>query len=300
MTPTVDGHEIKVSHREKLFFADAGVTKGGLVDYYARIAPHMRPLLDGHPLAMHRYPDGIDADGFLQKEAPAGLPGWVTTAAMPKQSGTVHQVVADNEATLVELANLGCVSLHALLSRADRPHHPDEMIIDLDPGEERSTVPFAATAVRDLLDELGLPTYAKSTGSRGIHVHVPLDRSADFDTTHTLSAEITHVLATRHPDRLTTALRIADRRGRLFLDTLRNGYAQLAVAPYSLRARPEAPIAIPIDWNEATSADFDPRRITIANVFRRLAQKDDPWRGMRQAATSLRGAQARLEELARG
>lgn len=294
MRRNVDGHDIEISNRDKVFFRGSGITKGDVVDYYERIAGRMIPLIEGHPLAMRRFPDGTDHGGFVQKAASPYFPDWITTVEVTKQSGTLRQVVADNAATLVYLANLGCVSLHPMLSRADRPHHPDQMIFDLDPGDDFSEVPFAARVLHGLLDDLGLPAYAKSTGSRGIHVHVPLDRSADFDRTGAFTKAVARVLADRHPDRLTTALRIADRKGRLFLDTLRNSYAQLAVAPYSLRARPGAPIAIPLDWDEATTSRFDPRRITIANVFRRLSQKDDPWQGMRLAATSLDDAETRL------
>lgn len=290
-TIRVDSHDIDLSNLDKVFFPDSGITKGDVVDYYRRIAGTMLTHLHGRPLVMQRFPDGIDGDGFIQKQAPDYFPDWIATVELPKEDGSVRHVVVDSPATIAYLANQGCISFHALLSRAERPEHPAELVFDLDPpdGDDGAgaEVAFAAREIHHLLTELRVSGYAKSSGSRGIHVHVPLDGQATFDEARDFSQAVGDLLASRHPDRLTTAQRKTDRQGRLFIDTLRNAYAQHAVAPYSLRARPGAPVAIPLDWDEATSPSFDPQRITLANVFRRVVQKDDPWAEMPQAAASL-------------
>lgn len=286
----VDGHDIDLSNPDKVFFPDSGITKGDVVDCYRRIADTMLDHLRGRPLVMQRFPDGIDGDGFIQKQAPDYFPDWIATVELSKEDGSVRHVVADSPATIAYLANQGCISFHALLSRAERPEHPAELVFDLDPpddDEAGAAVAFAARELHHLLTELRVSGYAKSSGSRGIHVHVPLDGQAAFDEDRGFSQAVGDLLASRHPDRLTTAQRKADRQGRLFIDTLRNAYAQHAVAPYSLRARPGAPVAVPLDWDEATSSSFDPQRITLANVFRRIAHKDDPWAAMPQASASL-------------
>lgn len=298
-TLELDSHTIEVSNEDKLYFPDAGLTKGDLVDYYRRVADTMLPHVEGRPLVMHRFPDGIQGDGFIQKEVSRHFPDWVTTAELRKEGGTVTHVVADSAATLTYLAGQACITPHVWLSRVDRPEHPDQLVFDLDPpgGAGGAVVAHAARALRQVLDELELPAYAKSSGSKGLHVHVPLDRSATFDATRPFSKGVGDLVAARHPDRITTAARKAERKGRLFLDTLRNSYAQHAAAPYAVRALPGAPVAVPLDWDEATSSRFDPRRVTVENVFRRLAQKDDPWAGMHRSATSLDDARRRLQEV---
>jgi len=244
---------------------------------------------------MQRFPNGIDGEGFIQKEVPRYFPDWIERATLAKRKGTVTHVLGNDAATLVYLASQAMVTPHVWLSRADQPDHPDQLIFDLDPGEDAHVVPRAAAAVRDLLDRLGLPAYAKSSGSRGIHVHVPLDRSASFDEVATFALDAARVLEHENPDELSTSFRKSDREGRLFLDTLRNAYAQHAVAPYGVRPEPDAPVAVPIDWDEATAADFDPQRVTVANVFRRLSRKKDPWEGMMRHAQSLTKARERLD-----
>jgi bifunctional non-homologous end joining protein LigD len=206
-------------------------------------------------------------------------------------------VVVDNAATLVYLADQACLTPHVWLSRTDRPDHPDRMVFDLDPGtEDLPLLRDTARRLRDLLDELGLPAFPKSTGSKGVHVEVPLDRAASFDEVRDFARAIARVLTDDDPGRVTTEQRKVKRKGRLFLDTYRNGYGQTAVPPYAVRALPGAPVAVPLDWGEALASDFHPRRYTLANVFRRLGQKQDPWAGIDEAAVSLEKARRRLEE----
>lgn len=281
----VDGHEIELSNRDKLFFPDAGITKGDLVDYYRRIAKVALPHYRGRPLSMQRFPDGVAGEGFFQKHAPDYFPCWIETAELAKQDGAVRHVVANSAASLAYLANQGMITPHLGLSRVDDIDRPDRLIFDLDPSDgDFARVQTAARHVREALDALEAPSFVQTTGSRGLHVVVPLDRSAGFDAVRAAAQRIAEALAARHRDALTVAQRKAKRGSRVYLDTARNAYGQTAVAPYGVRARPGAPVATPLDWDEALDSAMAPRNYTISNIFRRLGNKADPWRGIDRSA----------------
>jgi bifunctional non-homologous end joining protein LigD len=293
------GHAVEISNPKKVLFPDVGLTKRDLAEYYSRIAETMLPYIEGRPVHMHRFPDGIDGEDFHQKRVPDHFPSWIRRAQVPKRSGgSVTHAVCENAATLVYLADEACITPHVWLSRVDRLEHPDELIFDLDPpNDDFELVCAAARSIRETLEKVGLSAYVKTTGSRGLHVLTPLDRSADFDAVRSFARGVAEAVAARDPDRVTTEQRKEKRKGRLFLDTLRNGYAQTAVPPYAVRARPGAPVAAPLEWEELSGAGLHSARYTTRNVFRRLARKDDPWRGMWQAASSLGEARHRLDEL---
>jgi bifunctional non-homologous end joining protein LigD len=293
----VGRHVIETSNEDKILFPDPGFTKGDLIDYYASIAPRALPGLRNRPLVLQRFPDGIAAEGFYQKQVAEHFPDWISTVRVDKADGERQElVVCGNQATLVYLANLGCVTLHPWLSRVDRLDHPDQLIIDLDPeGDDFSAVRAAARACRRILDELELPAFVKTTGSRGLHIVVPLDRQADFDEVRGFARDVVELLAARHPEALTTEQRKRQRKGRVFLDVGRNAYAQTAVAAYAVRPLPGAPVATPIDWDELSRVEA--RTFTIESVLRRVAQRDDPWHGMGRRARGLGPARRRLERL---
>jgi bifunctional non-homologous end joining protein LigD len=296
---------VEITHPDKVLFPDDGITKADLAAYYQAVAPRMLPLIDGRPVTMQRFPNGIGQGGFLQKQIGKGFPDWVGRVTAPnrrtRQETTreeVTYVVCRTPDDLAYLANQGCITPHVWLSRADDLYRPDQMVFDLDPASaDLGVLRSAAAALHGLLGELGLPAFLKSSGSRGLHVVVPLVPAADTDTVNVFSLAVAEALAARHPEELTTEGRIAKRQGRLYLDTGRNGYAQTMAAPYAVRARPGAPVSVPLDWSEL--ADFDPRRHTMATIGERLAQPD-PWAGLEGAAARLDGAAARLAELARG
>lgn len=296
-------HTVEISHPDKVYFPDDGLTKAGLVGYYRRIADVMLPYLRDRPTTLHRFPDGIDGDGFFQQQRPDFLPDWVAGAELPKrEGGSFTHTVIDSAAALVAIVNTGCITPHLWLSRTDEPELPDQMIFDLDPppGGSFGEVRFAARRLRRLLDELELPSLVKTTGSTGLHVVVPLRAEADFDQVRAFARRAAELLAKRHPERLTLEQSKRARRGRLFLDTLRNAYGQHAVAPYAVRALPGAPVATPLDWSELGGSDMGPRRYTVGNLFRRLGQRDDPWSGAWRSAVTLEGAFERLEALEDG
>jgi bifunctional non-homologous end joining protein LigD len=295
----VEGRRVKLSNLEKVLFPAAGLTKADLIDYYERIAQVMLPHLTGRPLSLERYPDGVEAEGFMQKNASPYFPKWIRRARLAKQDGAVAHVVADAAPTLVYLANQACVSLHVGLSRTDRIDHPDRMVLDLDPSDEDfEKVRRAAKDARALLEELGLVPFLQTTGSRGLHLWVPLDRSADFDEVREFASALAEVLVARRPEELTTAQRKAKRGDRVLLDVARNAYAQTAVAPYSVRARPQATVATPLEWAELDDARLASQRYTIKNLFRRLAKKGDPWAEIGRYPCGLTAARERLMALA--
>jgi bifunctional non-homologous end joining protein LigD len=300
MAPTieVDGYEIALSSADKVLFPAAGISKGDLIDYYRQIAPTMLPHIAGRPLSLQRYPDGIEAGGFMQKNASDYFPDWIRRARLTKEDGEVEHVVAEDAATLVYLANQACITLHAGLSRIDRIDHPDVMVLDFDPSDEDfAKVKRAAKDARCLLDEVGLTSFVQATGSRGLHVWVPLDRAMTFDEVREVAAGLAETLTARRPDERTTAQRKAKRGDRVFIDIARNAYAQTVVAPYAVRARPQASVATPLDWDELDS-DLKPDRYTIRNLFRRLAQKPDPWAEIGKHGQSLAPARDKLAALA--
>jgi bifunctional non-homologous end joining protein LigD len=293
---------VKLSHPDKVLFPDDGVTKAELADYYLTVAPLMLPLVSGRPVTMQRFPNGIGRGGFLQKQIGDYFPDWIERVTAPNRrtrTGTTREEVtymvcraADD---LAYLANQACITPHVWLSRAPAIYQPDQIVFDLDPAStDPRVLRLAAAALHQLLDELGLPAFLKSSGSRGLHVVVPLVPTEDTDPVKIFSVAVTEVLAARHPDELSTEARIADRHGRLYLDIGRNGYAQTVAAPYAVRALPGAPVSVPLDWSELD--EFDPRRHTVRNIADRLA-RPDPWAGIEAAAATLDGARSRLAEL---
>lgn len=298
-TVPVAGRTVDVSNVDKVLFPEDGITKGELVDYYQRVAEHMVPHLEGYPLALHRFPDGIEADGFFQKDVSDSFPEWIDRVELERErGGTVTHVVCNDAAALVYLADQAVITPHRLLGPADQPRRPREIVVDLDPpGDDPELVRHAARLLRELLDEANLPGFVKATGSKGVHVHIPLDGRAPFDEARPFARKLAHTLAARDPERLTVEQRKDQRRDRLFVDWLRNSYGQHAAAPYAVRPLPGAPVAAPLTWDEATRSGFQPRRYTIRNLFRRLGQTSDPWAGLRRRARSLHAAERQLEDV---
>ncbi|MBC2903081.1 non-homologous end-joining DNA ligase [Streptomyces cupreus] len=291
---------VEVHRSAKVLFPGDGdtkeYTKGDLVDYYRSVAPFMLPHLRGRPLMLERHPDGLGGPKFMQKNTPDSYPDWVTRVEVPKEGGTVCHTVCDDTATLVLLADQASLTLHRWLSRVGRLDRPDRMVFDLDPAEEDfGQVREAAWLLGELLDELKLPSALMTTGSRGVHVIVPLNGHHDFDEVREFARDVADTLAAAHPDRLTTAARKKDRGDRLYLDVQRNAYAQTAVVPLTVRARPGAPVAVPIDWTALDDPDLDARRWTIADAVDQA--RTNPWAGVLNRGRALGPARRRLNAL---
>lgn len=279
-TETLDiaGHEIEISNADKVLFPDDGITKADLAQYYARIAEVLLPHCRDRPLTLERFPDGIETDGFFQKNAPDHFPDWIARAEMPKEDGTVSHALARTAADLVYLADQGCVTLHVGVARADRPDRADRLVFDLDPSDDDfGRVQEAAGRVRDALDAREVPSFVQTTGSRGLHVVVPIRRRAEFDALRGFMRGIAREIAEAHPALATVEQRKRERGDKVLIDTFRTAAGQTFVAPYSVRARPGAPVATPLSWEDALSSDMSPRKYGIDNIFRRLAQTPDPW-----------------------
>lgn len=291
---------MEVSHADRVMFPGEGITKGEIVDYYRRVAPVMVPHIRNRPLMLERYREGIDHGGFYQKEAAEHFPAFIRRVEVPKAGGVVHHPVVDSEDGLVYLANQGTITFHVWPAQADHLRQPDRLIVDLDPPDAAgafATVRATALKLRKLFDRLGLVAFVQTTGSRGLHVVAPLVPGPDTDEVLAFAHAVAQSLAESDPGRLTTEFRKAKRGRRVYLDVARNGYAQTVVAPYSVRGRPAAPVATPLDWDEVRTTRLAPDRWTITNVFRRLGAKADPWRGMDRHARPLADAWARLEGL---
>jgi bifunctional non-homologous end joining protein LigD len=295
---------IELSNAGKVLFPGEGITKRDLADYYRDVAGQMLPLVRDRPVSMIRFPDGIAAPGIVQKNVPAYFPDWITRARVRKEGGWLQQVVIDKTATLVYLAGQACIELHGFLSRLDRIREPDQLIFDLDPPDDHrfDDVRVCALRLGELLsDELGLPTFVKTTGGNGLHVHVPLTASDDFDAVREFARQVTGLLAVRNPDLVTTEQRKAKRGPRIYADIMRNGYAQLAVAPYSVRARPGAPVATPLSWDEVVDKSLSPGQFTLRTLPGRIRGSGPaagPWAGMARRRTGLARARAALRRLA--
>lgn len=291
----VDGHEIEIGHPDKLLFRSPDITKLELAEYYRKISGVALRHYRDRALSMHRYPDGIEDKGFFQKNIGDHFPEWIERKSLPKKDGEVTHVVANDAATLVYLADQACITPHLSLSRIDRPDYPDRMIFDLDPSDEDfDKVRETARHLEKFLGEMKLSSFVQTTGSRGLHVLVPLDRSLEFEQVREFSHRVCRELVDQYPDLMTVEQRKNKRGKRVFLDDLRNAYGQTSVAPYAVRARPGAPVAAPLDWDEVNQDDLDPQKYNIRNIFRRLGQMNDPWADIARHAQGLEEARRRL------
>jgi bifunctional non-homologous end joining protein LigD len=281
---------IDISSPDKLLFPDAGVTKLELAEYYASVGPTMVPYVRDRPITIHAFPSGIEKEGVYIKSAPRHFPDWIERATIPKRGGTVTHVLANETATLVYLAGQNCITPHIHLSRADEPDVPDRVIFDLDPPEGTSfaDVRAAARAVGELLRERGYATYAMVTGSKGVHVVIPIRRGPHFAEVYQWAKAVGEEVAAEAPDKLTLEFLKANRDGRIYVDVRRNAYAQHAVAPYAVRPRPTAPVAMPIHWDELSARKLDPQGWTVRTVPERLEAEGDAWKGMARHARALR------------
>jgi bifunctional non-homologous end joining protein LigD len=284
-----------ITHPEKILFPGDGITKGELAAYYEAVAPVMLPHLRGRPVTMERYPAGIGEKGFYQKDVSRGSPEWLSRVEVPKKDGKVRHPLVRDRRSLLWIANQNCITLHVWPSRAPKLYQPDLCVFDLDPSEDEPDIlREAALGLRDLLDELGLPSWVKTSGSKGFHIVVPLDAKAGFDEVSGFAHAVGALLVERHPKHLTQEFGKADRGGRIFVDTGRNGYSATFAAAYTVRPKPGAPVSAPCAWEELERGEVGPRTFTLSTMARRIAEAGDLWSGMRKLGRSLRRAAARL------
>jgi len=288
-----------ITHPEKILFPDVGITKGELASYYERVAPVMLPHLRRRPITMERYHRGIASPGFFQKDVSKGFPEWLERVEVPKHGGTVHHPIANDTRSLLWLANQNSITIHVWPSRTPNLYNPDICIFDLDPSkeDEPETLARAALNLRDLLTELGLPGWIKTSGSKGFHIAVPLDGKSDFGSVARFAHEVGRVLVQRDPDHLTQEFAKVDRGGRILVDTGRNGYSATYAATYTVRAKPGAPVSAPCTWEELESGDVGPKTFTLRTMAQRISAVGDLWSDMLKKKRSLRRPIERLKKL---
>ena len=276
---TVGRRSIPISHPGKQLFTSPAISKLTLARHYARVSEAMLPHVRDRPLALEAFPQGIAGQGFFMKSVPAHFPDWITTTEVPKRGGSLIQVLANDPATLVYLAGQNVVTPHVWLARTIDLRRPDRLIIDLDPspGVSFADVRAAARDAGERLRAAGLATFAMVTGSRGVHVVSPLRPEAEFATVHRLARALAEAMVSDAPNRLTLEWHRSERGRRIYLDVNRIAYAQHVVAPYGVRARSRAPVAMPIAWEELSDPRLRPDRWTVRTVAGRLESDGDAW-----------------------
>ena len=287
----VGRRNVRITHRDKVLFSQAGVNKLDLARHFERVAPVMLPYVSGRPLALQAFPNGIDQHGFFMKAVPDYFPDWVERVTLPKRGGRITHALAEDAATLAYLAGQNVVAIHGWLSKADEPRKPHILIIDFDPSKDGGfpDVRAAAREAGERLRDSGLSTYAMVTGSRGIHVVCPLRRGATFTQVHRFAKSLAQGMVEDNPRKLTLEYLKSNREDKIYVDVNRNAYAQHAVVPYSTRTKGKAPVAVPIHWDELSDSKLRADRWTVKNVGKRIDSEGDPWKGMFRWARTLPG-----------
>jgi bifunctional non-homologous end joining protein LigD len=287
-----------ITHPEKVLFPADGITKGDLARYYEGVAPLIVPHLRGRPITMERYPAGIQAKGFIQKDVSTGFPDWLERIELPKKAGTVHYPLASDARSLLWMVNQNSVTPHVWVSRLPDLDRPDVCVFDLDPArEEPAELRTAALQVRALLAELGLRSFVKTSGSKGFHIIVPLDGKSDAESVSRFADGCGAVLVQRDPAHLTQEFIKVDREGRILMDTGRNWPGATFAAPYAVRPKPGAPVSAPCTWEEVESGAAAPQTFTLRKMSDRIAETGDPWATFDEQRQSLEGAMQRLRAL---
>jgi len=288
-----------LTHPDKVLFPEDGITKGELAAYYEAIAPFMLPHLRARPVTMERYPSGIGKKGFWQKDVSKGFPDWLTRVEVPKKDGTVHHPLINDTRSLLWMTNQNTITPHVWVSRVPALHAPDVCVFDLDPPNEEAPdlLRAVALALRDLLSELGVPSWVKTSGSKGFHIIVSLDGSAKTGEVARFAHSVGALLVARDPDRLTQEFSKADRGGRILVDTGRNGYSATFAAAYAVRAKPGAPVSAPCTWEEIERGTVGPQTFTLRTMGARIAEAGDLWLTMSRQRQPLEAAKEKLSRI---
>jgi bifunctional non-homologous end joining protein LigD len=294
---------VAITHPDKVLFPAQGgyqaITKRELAAYYEAIAPMMVPHIRARPITMERYPSGIGGQGFFHKDVSKGFPDWLERVEVPKKDGTVHHPVVNDTRSLLWLANQNCITPHVWTSRAPNLYQPDICVFDLDPSrkDDPDTLRGVAMTLRDFLKELGLTSWLKTSGSKGFHILVPLDGKAGFGDVAGFAHAVGTILVKRDPKNLTQEFSKADRGGRIYVDTGRNGYSATFAAPYAVRAKPDAPVSAPCTWDELERGEVGPRTFTLRSMAKRIAEVGDLWSDIRRRPRSLKRPIEQLQKM---
>ncbi len=289
---------VVITHPEKFLFPDDGITKGDLAKYYETVASLMLPHVQGRPITMERYPAGIGTKGFWQKSVEKGFPKWLERVDVPKKDGVVHHPVITDARSLMWTVNQNTITHHVWISRVPELYNPDICVFDLDPsGTDPAPVRAAAVGLRDLLEKLGLPSWVKTSGSKGYHIVVPLDGKSAMDEVAGFAHHVGRLFVSHAPDHLTQEFSKADRKGRIYVDTGRNGYSATFAAAYTVRAKPGAPVSAPCTWEEVERGKVNPDTFNIRTMPARLKKSGDIWADMLRSRRSLKAATEKLKRL---
>jgi bifunctional non-homologous end joining protein LigD len=288
-----------ITHPDKVLFPDDGITKGELAGYYESIAPIMLPHLSRRPLTLERYPAGIGGKGFWQKDVSKGFPEWLERIEVPKKDGVVHYPLVTDVRGLLWVANQNTITPHVWVSRVPKLFYPDVCVFDLDPpsDDDPDRLRTAALGLHDLLEELGLPSWVKTSGSKGFHIVLSLDGKSQTDEVARFAHAVGTLLVKRSPEHLTQEFSKADRNGRILVDTGRNGYGATFAAAYAVRAKPGAPVSAPCTWAEIERGAVAPRTFSLRTMPDRIQKVGDLWKDMRTRRGGLEGAAAKLAAL---
>jgi bifunctional non-homologous end joining protein LigD len=287
-------HDVRISSPTKVLFPDDGITKADLAEHYARVADRMLPHVVDRPLSLQVYPGGIAKKGHFLKEIPGYFPDWVARAELPKHGGTVTHIVPKHADTLQQIAQHNAITPHVPTARIDSPDKPDRMIVDFDPADDNprwSDIQAAAKLAAEILRGAGLEPFVMTSGSRGLHVTVPIRRESVYPDVLKMARALAEQCVDAMPDALTLKFKKEQRDDRIYVDVLRNRKAHTAVAPWAVRAKDGAPVATPITWDEVD--DVTPTRYTLRDM-RVGGTESDPWADFAAAAVSPRSAAKRL------
>jgi bifunctional non-homologous end joining protein LigD len=297
---SIDGHELKLTNLDKLYWKKEKFTKGDMLNYYLKVAPYILPYMMDRPQSLNRHPNGISGSSFYQNDVEGKVAEWIKTFPIHSESNneTIEYLVCNNESTLIYMANLGCIEMNPWHSRYQNYEKPDWCLIDLDPDTPNTfeQVIEVANVVKEILDSIGADSYPKTSGSTGIHIYIPLGGKYSYDQSKQLAELIVHLV---HHEKLSiTSLERspAKRKGKIYLDYLQNRLAQTAAAPYSLRPKPGVPVSTPLDWSEVKKG-LTPTTYTAYNLFDRLKTEGDLFNGVLGKGIDMKKVLEKLQAL---
>jgi bifunctional non-homologous end joining protein LigD len=294
----IDGHTLKLTNLDKIYWPEEGYTKGDLINYYRQVARYLLPYLKDRPQSLHRHPNGLKDEGFYQKDAGDQVPEWVQTESIYSESSKrdVKYILCQNEATLTYLNNLGCIEIHPWNSRVGSLDKPDYLVIDLDPGDNTyDEVVEVALVVKEIMDRAGATCYCKTSGATGMHLYVPLGRQYNFERAEVFARRVAELVNARLPELTSLERSPKARRKQVYLDYLQNNIAQTVAAPYSVRPKPGATVSTPLQWEEVKKG-LHPSAFTIHTVPERLNRIGDIFGGVLGLGVNLEECLEKLKD----
>lgn len=284
----IDGHEVKLTNLDKTIWPE-GLTKAHLVKYYSDVAPYILPHLFNRPIVMKRYPHGLAGEAFYQKEIPDYAPDWIARQPVEHTEKVINYIICNNKATLIWLVNQACIEMHAWLARLENLECPDIAVMDLDPAEGASfsDILEIALLVKRILDEFGIESFPKTSGSRGLHLFIPLAPVYSWQKVTGAMKYVAELAQKVYPDKITLERKVDKRAGKVYLDYLQNGRGKTMAFQYSLRPRPGAPVSTPLLWTEVEKGGFGPGDYNINTVFARFGRMGDIYEGVLKKKQSL-------------